>query len=212
MAQRVLRVALTGGIATGKSHCLRRFAARGAAVIDADVLARTVVESGSVGHAAVVRRFGAGIIDQKGEVDRARLAAIVFADPAARKDLEQIVHPAVYDAIRAWLSALSPSVAIADIPLLFETHHESDFDVVIVAACSPETQIARLMARNHLTLAEARQRLATQLPIDEKRRRATHVIDTSGSIDATDERVDEVWEALLEAAKKPGFREDRGTG
>lgn len=198
MAQRVLRVALTGGIATGKSHCLRRFAARGAAVIDADVVARTVVEPGTAGHAAVVRAFGANILNARGAIDRAALARIVFADAEARRTLEHIVHPAVYAAIATWFSTLTAGVAIADIPLLYETHHEADFDAVVVVACDPALQLARLVARDHLSLEDARQRIAAQLPIDNKRRRATHVIDTSGSIDVTDERVDAIWEMLRE--------------
>ena len=196
MPQGVLRVALTGGIATGKSHCLRRFAERGATVIDADVVARTVVEPGTAGNAAVVHRFGSDILDAGGAIDRAALARVVFSDTTARQALERIVHPAVYAAIDAWFSTLTSGVAIADIPLLFETHHDAEFDAVVVAACDPATQLARVMARDRLSIGEARQRIAAQLPIDDKRRLATHVIDTSGSIEATDRRVDDVWDVL----------------
>lgn len=201
MTRLPLRVALTGGIATGKSHCLARFAALGAAVIDADQLARVVVQPGTPGLAAVIARFGPSIARADGSLDRDALGRLVFADAAARLDLEAIIHPAVYQAIEAWFEGRLPesSLAIADIPLLFETRHEGDFDHVIVAACTPAQQLERLRARG-LSDADARQRLASQLPIEEKARRADHVIDTSGSIADTDRQVIEVWEALQRAA------------
>lgn len=196
LADRPLRVALTGGIATGKSHSLRRFAELGAHVVDADVLAREVVEAGTAGHAAVVARFGRRVLDDRGGIDRAALASVVFSDATARHDLEAIVHPAVYAAIQTWFAGIRGGVAIADIPLLYETRREHDFDVVVVVACQPEEQLRRLMSRNHLSVEEARQRIAAQLPIDEKRRRADHVIDTSGPVEDTDRQIDELWKTL----------------
>jgi dephospho-CoA kinase len=196
----VLRVALTGGIATGKSHCLARFAALGASVIDADVLAREAISPGTPAAAEVVRRFGAGVTDSSGVVNRAALAAIVFADPAARRDLEAIIHPLVYAQIAEWFA--SPEVqsgahrlGIADIPLLYETGREADFDCVIVAACPPATQRERLIKRG-LSLQDADGRIAAQLSIEEKRRRADHVIDTSGTMDETGRQVREIWTKL----------------
>jgi len=202
-----LRVALTGGIATGKSHCLREFASLGAPTIDADVLAREVVAQGTPGFSAVVRRFGRPVLDGSGALDRAALGRIVFDDPAARHDLEAIVHPAVYAAISTWFNDLSDDVpaAIADIPLLFETNHASDFDRVIVAACTPEEQLTRLMARDGLSESEARQRLAAQMPIDVKRQRGDDVIDTSGTVEETNRQVAEVWKGLSRDVRKAGF-------
>ncbi len=116
----------------------------------------------------------------------------------ARRDLEAIIHPAVYDAIRAWrkqLEAAGPGphrVAVADIPLLYETAHEADFDRVIVTRCEPDQQLARLRTRDGLTDDEARQRLAAQWPIDEKAARANYVIDTSGSVEDTNRQIDRV--------------------
>jgi dephospho-CoA kinase len=198
----VLQVALTGGIATGKSYCLGRFASRRVPTIDADWLARLAVAPGSAGLAAIAERFGGGVLLPDGSLDRPALAAIVFADRAARADLEAIVHPDVYRRIRDWLARLPPStpVAIADIPLLFETGHEHDFDKVIVAACSVSEQLRRLVGRDGLSESAARARLDAQWPIDEKVRRADYVIRTDGSFADTDAEIVRVHEALIAAS------------
>jgi dephospho-CoA kinase len=192
------RVALTGGIATGKSYCLGRFATLGAATIDADVLARDAVAPGTDGLAAVVERFGPGVLRPDGTLDRPALGRLVFEDSAARGDLEAIVHPRVYRAIRAWVANLPAAtrIAMADIPLLFETGHVHDFDTVVVCACRPEEQLRRLMARDGLSDAEARARLAAQWPIEEKVRRANHVIRTDGTFAETDAQIQGVYAAL----------------
>jgi dephospho-CoA kinase len=188
------RVALTGGIATGKSSVLRRFASHGLPTIDADRLAHEVLAPATPGAARVAARFGPTVVATDGSLDRRALADIVFADPAARMELEAIVHPAVYAAIARWFDALPTATpaGIADIPLLFETGHEHDFDDVVVTACDPEEQVRRLTARDGLTDAEARARIAAQWPISEKVSRAGTVIDTGGSHDATDAQVDAI--------------------
>jgi dephospho-CoA kinase len=193
----LLRVALTGGIATGKSHCLRRIAAQGVPTIDSDVLAREAVRPGTPGLRAVVARFGNAIVDPGGELDRAALGRVVFADLKARRDLEAIVHPEVFRGIETWFARLQgeplpPRLAVADVPLLFETGYQDRFDRVIVAFCEPDEALRRLMKRDGLSQDEARQRVATQLPIDLKRARADYVIDTSGTTADTDRQVDEV--------------------
>jgi dephospho-CoA kinase len=192
------RVALTGGIATGKSWVLRRVAALGVPTIDADVVARDVVAPGTPAAARIVARFGEAVMDARGTLDRRALADIVFADAVARADLEAIVHPAVYDAVRAWYAALPPEtrLALADIPLLYETGHGGDFDAVIVTACSPDEQLRRVMARDGIDEAGARRRLAAQWPIDEKVRRADYVIYTDGTHAETDAQVDAVLARL----------------
>jgi dephospho-CoA kinase len=191
------RVALTGGIATGKSSVRRRFAHHGVPTIDADGLAHAVIAPGTSGAARVVERFGPEVRAPDGSIDRRMLGAIVFADPAARRDLEDIVHPAVYEAINAWYAALPPSrFAVADIPLLYETGREREFDVVVVAACEPDEQLRRVIARDGLTPDAARQRVAAQLPLTEKVRRAHHVVRTDGSHDATDAQVDALVASL----------------
>lgn len=195
----MLRAALTGGIATGKSYCLERFAAYGVPTIDADVLAREAVAPGTPGLAAITRRFGHAVLAVDGTLNRPALGRLVFGDSRARAALEAILHPEVYRRIREWLANLPPAtrLAIADIPLLFETGHNHDFDEVIVAACDPEEQIRRVMARDRLSDAEARGRLAAQWPIEEKVKRASRVLWTDRGFAETDRQVAETYESLL---------------
>jgi dephospho-CoA kinase len=194
----MLRVALTGGIATGKSYCLARFASLGVPVVDADQLARDAVAPGSRALEEVATRFGAAIIRPDGSLDRAALGRIVFNDRGARADLEAIVHPEVYRRITEWLATLPPRtrVAIADIPLLFETGHTHDFDRVVVVACNPGEQLRRLTARDGLSERDARARLDSQWPIEEKEARADYVIRTDGTVADTDSQVRTVYEVL----------------
>ena len=201
MANPLLRVALTGGIATGKSYCLKRFGALGAPTIDADTLAREVVAPGTPGFQEVVDRFGEVMVKLDGSLDRQRLGARVFWDPDSKRALEAIIHPRVYEAIQRWFEGEARTshapAAIADIPLLFETGREADFDVVVVVACPPAVQRQRLIRRNGLTSDEADQRIASQLPIEDKVRRAHFVIDTSGNFEQTDRQVAEIWNRLI---------------
>ena len=194
-----LRVALTGGIATGKSFCLGVLAAAGVPTIDADRLSHDAVAPGTPGHAAVAARFGAGVLTPDGAIDRPALGRIIFGDDRARRELEAIIHPSVYRAVERWFAELgdrAEPLGIADIPLLYETGREIDFDAVIVAACPPAMQVERLMQRNGLTAREAAQRMASQMPIGEKASRAEHVIDTSGSFEETETQVRHVLEEL----------------
>lgn len=194
----MMRAALTGGIATGKSFCLERFAALGAAVIDADVLAREAVAPGSAGLAAIADRFGTAVLRPDGSLDRPALGQIVFNDATARAQLEAIIHPEVYRRITAWLANLPhrTRVAIADIPLLYETGHEHDFERVVVAACDPEEQVRRVMRRDDLSHRDARTRVTSQWPIEEKARRADYVIRTDGSFAETDAQVRDIFTHL----------------
>jgi dephospho-CoA kinase len=191
----MLKVALTGGIATGKSYVLERFRRRGVPTLDADSLAHGVTAAGTEATAAIATRFGADILAEDGSVDRAKLGSIIFADAAARRDLEALVHPAVYRAIVAGLRAFelldASPLAVVDVPLLYESGHADDFDRVIVTACPPELQRARLMARG-LSDGEARQRIAAQWATEDKARRATFVIRTDGTFEETDRQVDEI--------------------
>jgi dephospho-CoA kinase len=195
----MLRVALTGGIATGKSYCLGQFGKLGAAVIDADLLARDAVARDTPGLRAVVARFGQEMLSEDGSLNRAALARVVFADSRARGDLEAIIHPEVYQRIREWLANLGSGVriAIADIPLLFESGHHHDYDRIVVAACEPPEQARRMIARNGLTEAEALARLAAQWPIDEKVARANYVIRTDAGFAETERQVKDVYERLV---------------
>jgi dephospho-CoA kinase len=190
------RVALTGGIATGKSVCLGVFKRLGAPVIDADQVARDVVAPGSEGLAAVVRLFGPSVLLEDGQLNRDALGLIVFEDPGARQQLEQIIHPRVYAEVERWFASLTAPLGIADIPLLFETAREADFDLIVVAACRPDQQLARLMARSNLNEDSARLRIAAQLPLAEKVARADYVIDTGGTKEQTAARTENVWGKL----------------
>jgi dephospho-CoA kinase len=196
----MLKVALTGGIATGKSYVLAQFRRRGVPCLDADDLAHGVTAAGTEATAAIAVRFGAGVLAPDGAVDRSRLGPIVFADPAARRDLEAIVHPAIYRAIAAGLRAFElvghDRLAIVDIPLLYETGAQKDFDRVIVTACLPATQLARLRERG-IPDEAARQRLAAQWPTDEKAARADFVVTTDGSFDETNAQIEDVYRALV---------------
>ena len=194
----MLRAALTGGIATGKSFCLSRFAAAGAAVIDADQLAHQAVDRGSDGLKEVVRRFGGDVLLPDGALNRKALGRIVFSDASARADLEAIVHPRVYRQIDQWFADLPAGtrVGLADIPLLFETGHEHDFERVVVCACDPAEQLRRLTSRDRLDVGEARARIAAQWPISEKIRRADYVIMTDWTFPETESQVRKVFEIL----------------
>jgi len=190
----MLKIALTGGIATGKTYVLEQFRRRGIPCLDADSLAHGVTAAGTEATAAIAARFGADILAGDGSVDRAKLGTIVFADPAARRELEALVHPAVYRAITAGLRAFelldeSPA-AVVDVPLLYESGHAEDFDRVIVTACPVEMQLARLRARG-LNDNEARQRIDAQWATDEKARRADFVIRTDGTFEETDRQVEQ---------------------
>ncbi len=176
-------IGLTGGIATGKSTFAAALRALGAPVIDADDLARAAVAKGTPGLAAVVAEFGDDVLAPDGELDRRRMGARVFADPAARARLEAAVHPAVRALFRAELARLAAAgqpVAVYDVPLLYEAKLEGEADLVVVVWAPREVQVARLAARDGLDRAAAEARLAAQLPIDEKAARADVVIANDG--------------------------------
>lgn len=188
----MLKIALTGGIATGKSHVASRLRDAGVPVVDADVIARAVVAPQTSGLAAVVARFGRDMLTPEGFLDRARLGELVFRDEAARRDLETIVHPAVRSAIDDFFTNLPPATlfAVADIPLLYETGGEKRFGKVIVVACSRDAQVERVMTRDGLSREQAERRLASQWPIEEKVKRADYVIRTDGTHAETNEQVE----------------------
>jgi dephospho-CoA kinase len=194
----MLKVALTGGIATGKSYVLDCFRRLGAECLDADDLAHGVTAAGTEATQAIAARFGPDILDAGGAVDRRKLGPVVFADAAARRDLEAIVHPAVYRAIQAGFRGfelLGSPLAIADIPLLYETGHQGDFDRVVATVCSRSTQIARLVKRG-LSEEEAGQRLEAQMPAEEKAAHAYYVVRTDGTFEETGAQVEHVWKEL----------------
>jgi len=202
----VLKVALTGGIATGKSYVLERLRKLGIPCLDADEFARGVTAAGTEVTRAIGERFGREVIDANGAVDRPKLAAIVFEDDDARRDLEAIVHPAVYRAIAAGQRAfelLGSPLVVVDIPLLYETGHAGDFSRVIATNASPVIQLTRLVDRG-LTEVQGRQRIAAQMPAAEKASRADFVINTDGTFEETDRQVDEVLRVLKSLPTRAG--------
>lgn len=198
------RIALTGGIATGKSHVVSRLREAGVPVADADLIAREVVAPGTPALAAIVGRFGGSILTPEGLLDRARLGDLVFRDSDTRRDLEAIVHPAIRRRIDEFFTSLprATSFAMADIPLLYETHRESQFDKVIVVACTPATQIDRVMARDGLSREDAERRLAAQWPIQEKIARADYVIRTDGAFADTNTQVAAVLRSIEQLSNR----------
>jgi dephospho-CoA kinase len=193
------RVALTGGIATGKSYVLDRFRRLGVPCVDADELAHGVMAAGTEASRAIAERFGPAVLAADGSVDRAVLGPIVFRDAAARRDLEAIVHPAVRRSLAAVLQTFERTdgvpVAIVALPLLHETGRAAEFDRVIATVCASDTQRARLLARG-LSEDEARRRLEAQWPAADKTRGAHWIIHTDGSFADTDRQVDEIAAAL----------------
>ena len=193
-------IGVTGGIATGKSTVDQLLVAHGATVIDADELAREAVRPGEQTLDQVAQRFGPDVIRGDGSLDRARVGAIVFADPAARRDLERITHPRITELIQERtsdaLAGPAPLIAV-DVPLLFENSREAMFEGVLLVYAPREVQLRRLRERNGLDEAAALQRLAAQLPIDEKRDRATWVIDNSDTMEATARAVDRWWNSFV---------------
>ena len=200
--KKMLRVALTGGIASGKSLVAAELAARGAVIIDADVLAREVVEPGTPALAAIIDKFGPQIM-RDGELDRSQLGAIVFADPDARRDLERIVHPAVRARAAELERAADPdAVVVHVIPLLVETGQQEDFDVVVTVDVDHETQIQRLIARNGFSRAEAAARVDAQADSEERRTAADVVVDNHGNLEDLREQIAALWDVLTSAATR----------
>ena len=196
----VLLVGLTGGIASGKSAVADRLAERGAVVIDADLLAREVVAPGTPALAAILARFGRGILrpGEPAELDRAALGAVVFADPDARRDLERIVHPAVRArAAELTRSAPSGSIVVQVIPLLVETGQQDAFDVVVVVDVDPAVQLERLMARNGVSAEQARARIEAQAGREQRLEAADEVVDNNGSPAELTVAVDDLWARLV---------------
>ncbi|PRW58367.1 dephospho- kinase [Chlorella sorokiniana] len=178
-------VGLTGGIACGKSTVSRALAAQGFTIIDADAIARAVVDRGRWGYRRVVRAFGSGILRSDGEIDREALAALVFADAAARQRLNAASFPAIglelaRQILLAWVQC-QPAVII-DMPLLFESGFYLLTRPRVLVACSPATQLSRLMQRDTLERAAAEARMAAQMPLETKRRRADIVLENDGSM------------------------------
>ena len=198
----MLLVGLTGGIGSGKSTAARMLRERGAVVFDADVLAREAVAPGSDGHRAVVERFGADVLAPGGELDREALASVVFADPAARRDLEAIVHPEVRRLFAEGSEVYRDTdrVVVLSAPLLVETGMHSAFDVLVVVAVPVSVQVERLMRDRGMSEASVRARIDAQAPLEDKAAVADILLDNEGSPEELARQIDRIWDGLAARA------------
>jgi dephospho-CoA kinase len=196
----MIRVGLTGGIATGKSTVARMFAARGAAILDADEVVRELQYPGMSVYDAIVKAFGTVILRDDGTIDRKSLGELVFREAKLRRRLETIVHPALISAVEQRVVELRTHgipICVVELPLLVEAGSEHRFDWIVVVTAPEEVQVARLMADRHLTHEEALARIRSQMPLQEKVRRAHFVIENGGDLKETERRVREIYDVLL---------------
>lgn len=192
-------IGITGGIATGKSTVLRIFAELGAEILSADDLAREVLKKDGAAYAQTIERFGRAIVKDDGEIDRAALSDIIFTDPEARRDLNDLTHPHIISAMGDMISHFrsappAPDAVLAvEIPLLIECGLEGLVDEVVVVAAEPQTQQSRLTNRRGTSIEQAQSRIAAQIPMERKIERADWVIRNDGSLDSLDSSVRAIW-------------------
>ena len=194
----MLLVGLTGGIGSGKSTVARMLEERGAVVFDADLLAREAVEPGTSGHTAVIDRFGADVLAPGGELDREALASIVFADPSARRDLEQIVHPEVRRLFAEGSEAYRDTdrIVVFSAPLLVESGMHTAFEILVVVSATVAMQIERLMRQRGMSEAAIRARIDAQAPLEDKAAVADILVDNGGTLDELEGQVERLWHDL----------------
>jgi dephospho-CoA kinase len=199
----MLKIGLTGGIASGKSTVAAMLRDLDCPVLAADALGHELLEPGQTAYAEVVREFGIDILDSYGKVDRTALGEIVFADREKRERLNQILHPRIQDVIQKWFTALAnpggPELAVVEAALIFEAGYEKALDQVMVCWCRPEQQVERLLERG-LTEEQAQARIAAQMPMQQKRLLADEMIDCSGSLQETETQLQYAVKRLLDAA------------
>jgi dephospho-CoA kinase len=203
----MLRVGLTGGIASGKSTVAAMLRELDCPVLDADTLGHELLEQGQETYNEVVREFGQEILDGYGNVDRGKLGHIIFADAVKRVRLNQILHPRILDVVRKWFAAQGhqggPELAVVEAALIIEARYNEELDRVIVCWCPPEQQLQRLVERG-LTGEQAKLRIAAQMPMEEKRRLGDETIDCSGSLEETERQVTEVVKRLSQPTAPAG--------
>ncbi len=197
----VLRVGLTGGVASGKSTVAAWLAALGAAIIDADRIAHESFRMGTPVYERIVTRFGKSLLDDTGAIDRRRLGAFVFSDPSARRDIEAIVHPAVRSEIERRVARIvaerGAAIVVIDAALLVETGAWKDCDCLVVTHCARESQIHRSIARDGLSRAEAEARIDAQAPLADKLALADWALDSDLPIEENERQAGELWNALV---------------
>ena len=199
----MIHVGLTGGIASGKTTVCRLLEAKGCTIIDADVVAHHLLLPGERAYETVVKAFGRGILGDAGEIDRRKLGAQVFGNPVLLQRLNRLLHPEVIRDIRAKLETferLARVRVIVDASLMIESDMHKSFQRLILVICRVEQQLERLMDRNGLSVEEARQRIASQMPLEDKRAFATDIIDNSGTLENTQRQVETLFEDLERTA------------
>lgn len=203
----MLRVGLTGGIASGKSTVAAMLRELDCPVLDADTLGHELLEQGQDAYNEVVREFGGEVLDAYGNVDRGKLGHIIFADAQKRARLNQILHPRILSVVRKWFAALGhaggPDLAVVEAALIIEAGYNKELDRVIVCWCPPEQQLQRLLERG-LTAEQANLRIAAQMPMEEKRRLGDETIDCSGSLEETERQAMDVVKRLAQPAAPAG--------
>lgn len=200
-------IGLTGGIGSGKSVVTALLRRRGVPVLDADEIVRDLQEPGAEGLARLVEAFGRGILQPSGELDRGALGRLVFGDDEVRRRVEAILHPLVRERMAAGQAAAEArgaGVVVHDIPLLFEARNPSGFDATVLVYAPPEVQRKRLVELRGMTAADAEARIRAQMPMEEKRRLATYVIDNTGSLEDLEAEVDRVWTEIARHASTSG--------
>lgn len=203
MASTMTPVGLTGGIASGKTTVCRLLEAKGCTIIDADVVAHKLLLRGQPGYEPVLKAFGRGILGDAGEIDRGKLGAEVFGNRSLLEQLNQLLHPEVIRTIGGKLEALrqvGDVQVIVDASLMIESGFHRNFQRLVLVTCTMEQQVERLMTRNGLSQEQARQRIALQMPLEEKRAFATDIIDNSGTPERTRMQVDALFEDLEQTA------------
>lgn len=189
----MLRVGLTGGIACGKTYVTEQLRKLGCEVLDADQVARAVVEPGQPAYQDIVKEFGSEALQGDGTIDRAKLSAIIFSDATQRAKMNAIVHPRIHEAQARWIAEVTErnpaAIVVVDAALMIESGGYQRFDKIVVVYCAPEIQLARLITRNNLSIEEAAQRIAAQMPTNEKLKYADYSIDTSDGFAPTDQQV-----------------------
>jgi dephospho-CoA kinase len=196
----MLKIGLTGGIATGKSYVLSVLSELGCEVIDADITAHRVIEPGRPAYLEIINHFGGEILNEDGSINRAALGAIVFTNQKARERLNEIVHPRVYEAQAEWFEQIARrdpgAIAVVDAALMIETGSYRRFDKLIVVYCDPELQLQRLTERNGFTREQAQARISAQMPSEEKLKYADYSIDTSNGFEDTRRQVEKIYDEL----------------
>jgi dephospho-CoA kinase len=196
----MLKIGLTGSIAVGKSFACQVFCELGVPVLDADLTAREVVEPNTKGYLQIIESFGNDILQPNGEINRAKLGAIVFSDEAKRNLLNSIIHPLVFTSQDLWLQQLEAKninkFAIIDAALMIESGSYKRFDKIIIVWCEPKVQLERLIKRNNLIVEDAKKRINVQMPQDEKKLFADYLINTTDGFDLTRKQVLEIYRQL----------------